>query len=132
MEHHNNLPSHCQIYYDVNEYGYINGNIQNIIPVFNSLFTTTPDSCEQSIQHYLCRYYFPSCDINVIYPVCMSSCNLLYNNENCSELLRNALTVLANEGITVLPSNNSCERTFLPLSGISDSDMVVECINIEG
>ena len=91
------------------------------------------DQCTELIGTYLCNFYFPFCRIDntEIIPACSRSCNLLYNNEECLNLLKDTLSYLAEQNITVLPENNSCEMTYRPFGPDrpSESDF---CLNIEG
>ena len=91
------------------------------------------DQCTDVIGHYLCHYYYPVCDLdhNEILPVCSSSCNLLFNNEICSELFMNTLALIAEQNITesLLPSNDSCANTYHKFDQPDESDA---CLVIEG
>ena len=89
--------------------------------------------CMDVIGHYLCHYYYPVCDVdhNEILPVCSSSCNLLFNNEICSELFMDTLTLIAEQNITesLLPSSDSCASTYHIFDQPDVSDA---CLDIEG
>ena len=66
-------------------------------------------------------------DTGTITPVCSSSCNLLFNNEGCSDLLMEAVQMM--QEFPVAPSGESCEETFLPLTNTPEP---VECESIDG
>ena len=99
----------------------------------NTSYNLSP--CVTLVENYLCYYYFPRCIMrnNKILPVCRDSCNLLFNNEECSSLLQNALSVVIDHNITLLPDNNSCAMTY---RSFTDSDQPInvseECLEIEG
>ena len=141
------VPLSCEKYYNVTGLS-SNGNINKSLSFFpgirqaiDGLLNNTPstsenhDSCVQLIQRYFCDYYFPLCNVDtgVITPVCESSCNLLFNNEACFNLLMNAISMIHQQGISVAPSDISCEDTFLPLiSTTEDDDDSEECTIVEG
>ena len=89
--------------------------------------------CTELMGTYLCNYYFPFCrmDRNDIIPVCTSSCNLLHNNEECKNMLMYTLSYFAEQGITVLPDNNSCEMTHR-LFGPDRPSESNFCLGLEG
>ena len=91
------------------------------------------DPCVQLIRRYFCDYYWPVCDVATgnIYPVCTTSCNLIINNEVCSDLLTRAIETVMGEGIDVVPSGDSCTRTFLPLPDTPEPPLADTCINID-
>lgn len=89
--------------------------------------------CTELLGSYLCNFYFPFCRMegDEIFSACSSSCNLLHNNEECSNMLTYTLSYLAEQGITVLPDNSLCEMTHRPFG----SDFPGEsnfCFDIEG
>ena len=91
------------------------------------------NQCMELIGHYLCHYYFPICDMDhdAILPVCSSSCNLMFNNQECLTLFMNALNVIADQNITVLPSNDSCTLTYRSF-GSDQPEISHFCLDIEG
>lgn len=92
------------------------------------------DKCVQLIENYLCHYYFPAChtDNNDILPVCSSSCNILLNNQVCSELLMDTLSYIAEKNITLLPDGDSCAVTHCFLSEPNKPAVNESCLGIEG
>ena len=80
----------------------------------NSNVSSRFEQCTQLITHYLCHYYFPLCnsDGDQIRPVCSSSCNILLNNKECSNLLMDTLGLIAEQNITLLPEHDSCAMTY--------------------
>ena len=92
------------------------------------------DSCVQLIREYFCGFYYPLCHLEteIITPVCRSSCNMIFNNEHCHDLLIEAISVMEQENIPVVPSGHSCEETFLPLTKISEPALSGNCIGIAG
>ena len=92
------------------------------------------DQCVQLLGHYLCHYYFPLCRVtmigqNEIIPPCSSTCSLLINNEECSDLLMIALNVI--ENITILPDNDSCIMTHRSFNVSDPPDVSPNCIGLE-
>ena len=141
------VPLSCKKFYNVTgipSKGNINGSLsifpsirQAIDGLLNNTSSTSKDhdSCVQLVQRYFCDFYFPLCDVStgVITPVCESSCNLLFNNEVCFNLLLNATSMIRQQGISLVPSDISCEDTFLPLIlTTEDDDDSEECTSIEG
>ena len=90
--------------------------------------------CTELISHYLCHYYFPVCDMDhdEILPVCSFSCNLIFNNEDCHNLFTNALDLIVEQNITILPSNESCTATYHPFTGSDKPEVSDFCLDIEG
>ena len=64
--------------------------------------------------------------------VCSSSCNLLFNNELCSELFMDTLTLLVEQNISesLLPSSDSCAETSYAYD--QQPDISDSCLDIEG
>ena len=85
----------CESYYYYSgSDGYINGSeISGLLEVLQRISDTfqseSDNVCIELMEHYLCHYYFPSCNMTTgeITPVCSSSCGLLINNEDCSKLM---------------------------------------------
>lgn len=105
--------------------------------LFVNSSTSTPnnlDQCVQLIEHYLCLYYFPLCrsEDGKILKVCSSTCNLLFNNENCSNLFMNALNYIGEQNITLLPDSDSCATTFRPFVESDQPSVSQKCASIEG
>ena len=78
------------------------------------------------MENYLCHYYFPLCNqiTGEITPVCRSSCALLANNEDCTELME-----ITNEKISQFDSIGNCLQTFRNYSAPAVSE---NCLSIEG
>ena len=87
------------------------------------------EQCGQLIGRYLCHYYFPVCntDGDKIRPVCSSGCNILLNNEECSNMLTDALGLIAEQNITLLPKNDSCAMTYRYFSESDQPDVSQFC-----
>ena len=102
----------------------IDGTFDNLNAEFSS-----NSECVESVQRYLCYYYFPLCDMTTgdIIPVCDSNCELLLENVACSNVL-----VVASEGLrthNVSIPDESCSRTHQPFINPVISN---DCIEIEG
>ncbi|XP_065911219.1 uncharacterized protein [Dysidea avara] len=94
------------------------------------LSTTHNDSgCVDYALNYLCYFYYPVCSLTtgVVSYTCTSSCGLLVNNQNCSDILSLASNRLENNNFPEPEAD--CERT----SRTPETPMVVaeECISIE-
>ena len=109
------LPGFCRRYYNDNEH-YINGNIERglqiILSAINGIFQSDSynlNPCVELMENYLCHYYFPLCNQTTgeIIPVCRSSCTLLANNKDCSELMME----ITNEMLRC-DSIDNCLQTF--------------------
>ena len=96
---------------------------------FNTLNAETDSECVESVQQYLCYYYFPLCDVTTggINPVCDSSCESLFENDDCSGVLMLASQELRTHNIPT--PNELCTRTHQSFVNTTISD---ECIEIEG
>ena len=116
--------------------------IPGLRKVLNDTYTFLPyhfnassylDDCSLLIGNYLCAYYFPLCreDRNQIYEACSSSCNILFNNEECSNLFKDTINFIAEQNITILPDTDSCATTYRPL-GFDQPDEASFCLSIEG
>ena len=91
-----NFPRFCRRYYSDSEH-FINGSIESGLQVqvlgeINGIFQNDSynlNLCVELMENYLCHYYFPLCNqtTDKITPVCRSSCGLLRNNEDCTELM---------------------------------------------
>ena len=131
-------PRSClKFYNDIK--GNIDGNVAvpGIKKIIDSLINSSiSEPCEDTLQEYFCYYYFPPCDLetNHITPVCSWNCNLLYNNKDCLNLLNLARDIIQIElqnisPLLLLPDEDSCTRTFLP---IPDSSVSGDCKRIGG
>ena len=108
----------------------------NFLPyLLNTSESSHQYQCTELIGIYLCNYYFPFCRMDrdgfEILPVCSCSCNLLYNNEECSNMFIYTLSYLGEQGISVLPDNNSCEMTYRPIGADHPGESNF-CFSIEG
>ena len=101
--------------------------------IFDAL-TTEPASnfeCVESVQRYLCYYYFPSCNFETgeIFPVCDESCDLLFDNDDCLGLIMLAYQEFMLNEISIFP-DESCSPTHRPYANtplVSD-----DCEELEG
>lgn len=106
--------------------------------VLNNTSGTSEDHapCVQLIRQYFCDFYFPKCsmDTGVVIPVCIQSCNLLFNNEECRRLLIQAIDMMGQRVpvIRVTPSRSSCKRTYVPIVSTAEPPVANSCISIEG
>ena len=141
------VPRECREFYRDNPPpagGNVDGssNFSRIREILNNLLNSTPitseidDLCVQLVGRYFCDFYWPVCAVatHIIHPVCTSSCNLIFNNEVCTDFLMRAINEIMMEGIDVVPSRSSCIRTFtfMPLPDIPEPLLADTCINIEG
>ena len=83
--------------------------------------------CVELMENYLCHYYLPLCNQTTgeITPVCRSTCALLANNEDCTELME-----ITNEKLSQFDSIDNCLQTFRNYEGapaVSEN-----CLSIEG
>ena len=135
------IPQFCAGFY-LNSFDnayYNGGTLPGIEEALNYTLETVSnsnnDQCAELIGHYLCHYYYPVCDIdhNEILPVCSSSCNLLFNNEECSDLYTNALNLIAEHNVSLVPSNDSCTMTYRSFADSVQPDASEDsCLDIEG
>ena len=128
------LPGFCRKYYNDSEH-YINGSIESGLQVvlneINDMFQSDSynlNPCVELMENYLCHYYFPLCNQTTgeITPVCRSSCALLANNEDCSELMME----ITNEKLNQFDSIGNCLQTFRiyeNASAVSEN-----CLSVEG
>ena len=83
--------------------------------------------CVELMENYLCHYYFPLCNqtTDEITPACRSSCALLANNEDCTELME-----ITDEKLSQFDSIDNCLQTF---RNYESAPAVSEnCLSIEG
>ena len=69
---------------------------------------------------------------NEIEPVCSSSCNLLLNDDDCSDLLVTALHIIADHNITLSPDDDMCVMTYRPFNGSATPSISPDCRSVEG
>ena len=134
------LPMSCNNmgFYD-NDDAVFNGGRINALPrVLDTIIfdiinpeSTNNSQCSESVQRYLCHYYFPRCDLTTgqVIAVCNTSCESLYSNDDCDVLLMLALEELRSNSIPHIP-DESCEtthRSYTNPPSLSD-----ECTEIEG
>ena len=97
-------------------------------------FDTEPannSECVESVQQYLCYYYFPSCNFETgeINPVCDDSCDSLFDNDDCLSLIMLAYQQFMLHEISVIP-DESCSQTYRPYANpVSVSD---DCEELQG
>ena len=110
----------------------IKQTLHDAVLFVNSNISNNLEQYAQLIGNYLCHYYFPVCNMDgdKIRPVCSSSCNVLLNNEECSNLLKNALNLIAEQNITLLPDNDSCAMTYRSFPESNLPDVSQFCHNI--
>ena len=104
-----------------------------IIDVFSNA-SRDLNQCAHLIGSYLCHFYFPVCEMDgrAIHPLCSTACNLLFNDEECSRLLINAISLITNYNISVVPDNDSCVVTHRSYA-MSDQPAISEyCFRTEG
>ena len=128
------LPEFCRRYYSDSEH-FINGSTNNglqvrILSKINNIFQSESNNlnpCVELMENYLCHYYFPLCNQTTgeITPVCRSSCALLANNEDCSELVE-----ITNEELSQVDSIGNCLQTYHNYSGVPA--VSEKCLAIEG
>ena len=126
------FPGFCRRYYNDSEH-FINGSTNNgfrILSKINDIFQSESynlNPCVELMENYLCHYYFPLCNQTTgeITPVCRSSCALLANNEDCSELME-----ITNEELSQVDSIGNCLQTYRNYSGVTA--VSENCLAIEG
>lgn len=115
----------------------LNGNrINNLLKAFDNIFNTlnteyaNNSECVKSVQQYLCYYYFLLCnkENGEIVPVCNNSCRLLFNNDDCFDLMTIASQELRIHNI-IAPDEtcSSTHRSFINQPQVSDN-----CKDIKG
>ena len=128
------LPGFCRRYYNDSEH-FINGSTNSGLPLqilskINDIFQSESynlNPCVELMENYLCHYYFPLCNQTTgeITPVCRSSCALLANNEDCSELME-----ITNEELSQVDSIDNCLQTYRNYT--SAPTVSEKCLSIEG
>ena len=123
----------CETYYSGSD-GYINGSetsglLETLQKIIDTLQNEPDNICVELMENYLCHYYFPSCNMTTgeIIPVCSSSCGLLTNNEDCSELMKIINMQLKQDNVT---SPFDCLQTHHML--INPPKVSENCLSIEG
>ena len=105
-------------FYDISDGVFNESRIDNLQRVLDRVINNTINAgsvddpeCTESVQQYLCHYYFPRCNLTTgeIIPVCNSNCELLFNNDNCRDLFMLASQELRRNNLP-LP-DESCLRT---------------------
>ena len=139
-ENNSTTPEVCNQFY-ISNTGYFDGGmLHGIRGALNSTYnhfstysntSSIQDRCFQLMEIYLCYFYFPLCK-TAIFPTCRSSCNLLFNNEECSGLLMYALSLLEDQNITLLPDNDSCAMTYYSFPGSDQYPVAESCVDIQG
>ena len=87
--------------------------------------------CVDLVLRYLCYYYFPVCNqtTGVVTKSCTTTCNLLVNNQMCSEFLRDAS--ISMEQIFNIPApDTDCQMTFVTAE--QPDEVSDNCIALEG
>jgi len=130
------LARSCKIFYG-NGISYYNGTfIANLWRALNDVEENVINNaddhltfCAELVQRYLCYHYYPLCDQTSgnIMPACRRSCNLMFNNNACSELLMNAFDII--EESNIIPPDDSCMTT---VRSFPSPPRVASCIAIEG
>ncbi|XP_065909293.1 uncharacterized protein [Dysidea avara] len=112
-------PRSCMDYYDSrNNEGFFNNThrdmLRRTVDNISDSFRAHGGQCVNLTLHYLCYYYYPVCDLTtgVVMPSCTSSCNLLVNNQNCSDLLEEARVIINQMSPTVPFPEYDCARTY--------------------
>ena len=128
------LPAFCRRYYSDSEH-FINGSIESGLQVvlneINDIFQSDSynlNPCVELMENYLCHYYFPLCNQTTgeITPVCRSSCALLANSEDCSELMME----ITNEKLSQFDAIGNCLQTFRIYENASTVSK--NCLSVEG
>ena len=123
----------CERYYSGSD-GYINGSEISGLPevlqrISDTLQSESDNACIDLMENYLCHYYFPLCNMTTgeVTPVCSSSCGLLINNKNCSELVKITNMQLKQYNITPHHECLQTYHTFFNPPALSEN-----CLSIEG
>ena len=104
--------------------------LRRTIDDISSELSTRNGPCVDLVLRYLCYYYFPVCNqtTGVVAPSCTSSCNLLVNNQECSDFLAEARMRI--DQISIPIPDPDCQMTF-HTEGQPD-EVSDNCIAIEG
>ena len=131
------LPMSCNNlrFYD-NDDAVFNGSRINLLPkvldrINNRTESADNPECAESLQQYLCHYYFPLCNLTTgeIIPVCDNSCELLMENDNCNDLFTIASQELGSSNISI--PDTTCLRTHRMFNNRPPS-VSDKCSEIEG
>ena len=144
-ERDSEIPNSCIQFYDFEDFNvmyYDGGVIPYLKEILNyTIFEVYSNAssdliqCANLIGNYLCHFYFPVCQMNDrgIHPICSTTCNLLFNNEECSSLLINAINLIATYNITTVPDNDSCVTTYRSYAMSDQPDSISNfCFTSEG
>ena len=130
------IPIFCRRFYSTSD-GYFNGTVisglQMALNRVNNTFQNESNNlnpCLDLMEQYLCHYYFPLCNVTTgeIIPVCSSSCALLRNNEDCSDLLEITNEEIERDNVS-LPGD-MCIQTYR--NDVNAPRISTNCISIEG
>lgn len=132
------LPTSCNEFYDSKDSIFNGSRIRGIKLALDNTFdalnvgSADGSECMKSVQQYFCYYYFPLCKFTAgeLIPVCDNSCNMLFNNNDCSNLLMHASRELMRHRRGIPLPDTSCSRTnrrFNPHPSVS-----VNCTVIKG
>ena len=130
------LPISCERFYSPGD-GYFSGSeiigLQMALLKISNTFQNESNNlnpCVDLMKNYLCHYYFPLCNLmtGVTTLVCNSSCALLVNNEDCSELREIANEELQQDDI--VPPDDVCLQTHSTF--INPPAVSGYCLSIEG
>ena len=121
-------------YYDEGTLPGIQQVLDDVLMALHSNISGNLSQCAQLIGDYLCLYYYPRCNKNnnEIIPVCSRTCNLLFNYEQCSNLLQTAVSLIVEQNITLIPNNDSCIVTYRSYVEPDQPGVSETCIPIEG
>ena len=109
-------------------------NLQRVLDriIFQTINAESVDDpeCTESLQRYLCHYYFPRCNMTTggIIPVCNNNCELLFDNDNCNELFRLASQELNRSNLPI--PDASCLTTHVSFN--NPPPVSNKCTEIEG
>ena len=127
-------PQTCRSYYAFGE-GFFNdtlkGRLRRSLDNITRIFDGRDSQCVDLILRYLCYYYFPVCDLStgVVTTSCVSTCNLIVNNQDCSNLLEEARDIINQISANTPVPNYDCTRTY---DTISNPTLISEqCREIE-
>ena len=134
------LPMSCNNlnFYDSNDAVFNESRIANLQRVldriiFRTINAETVDNpeCAETVQQYLCHYYFPRCNMTTgeIFPVCDSSCELLMENDDCNDLFMLASQELGRSNLPI--PDELCLRTHRSFN-IHPPAVSNICTEIEG
>ena len=111
----------------------INGPIRTALENISRIFNARGEQkCVDLILQYLCYYYFPVCDLSTgeVTTSCVSTCNLIVNNQDCSNLLEEARDIFNQIDRNIPTPNYNCLMTYVTRT--EPTDISNECIEIEG